>query len=371
MRVYAPSFFADFRCTASDCKDNCCRAGWDIEIDQSTYDYYKTLGNGMCGHITDEDGEHYIKQQGGQCPFLDENGLCSVVLGYGEEHISEICTQHPRFYQWFGSYKEAGTGLCCEESARQWLTCKDGITFSDSFTDEPDDDLDFDPGLLSAVLAARKTLINLLQSSELTLEQKLKALLIFGLNTQDFTDDDAAQGFSELAQAFSDTDSVKSLVSELGRASSREDRLCACEQLTQYLQGLDYMKDKLPSMLESLKSRLPQLMQSAEQPESSCPEAEKQLCNIAVYNVYRYFIECARGAEALPRLVFCILNVQFVKLWYTLLLKDGQFSLDAQIDAVKEFSQEIEYSDNMETVFEDVYTDDRLCAANLVKITEV
>ena len=186
MKVFAPCFFKDFHCTGSSCADNCCRMGWDIEIDDDTYNRYKSLDSALCQHITCDGGEHYIKQKNGQCPFLDENGLCSVVLRYGEQSISEICSEHPRFYQWFGGYKEAGTGLCCEESARLWLTNAGNIHFSEFHTDEPDDDLGFDPDTLSAVIAARNVLFDILQSPELSFPQKLKSLLIFGLGALSF-----------------------------------------------------------------------------------------------------------------------------------------------------------------------------------------
>ena len=371
MKVYAPSFFKDFRCTGSGCADNCCRMGWDIEIDDDTYNYYKSLDCGLCEHITDDGGEHYIKQKNGQCPFLDENGLCSVVLKYGEEHISEICTEHPRFYQWFGGYKEAGTGLCCEESARLWLENGGSIGFCEWVTDEPDDDLAFDPEALDSVKRARKVLIGLLQCGELTLSQKLKALLIFGLNTHDMQDCGTAQSFDELAQAFSDIGCVRELLGQLGGESSRQDKLEACRQALSCFDELDYLKDVFPDTLGKLESKLGDIIDNAEAFDKAFPEAKKRLLAVAVYNIYRYVIECSQGAECLPFMAACILNVWFVRLWFICLWLDGKSDFKSQISAVKEYSKEIEYSDNIEQLRECVYTDSRLSAANLAKITEV
>lgn len=370
MKVYAPCFFRDFHCIGSDCRDNCCRMGWDIEIDQATYDRYKTLGGGLCEHITNENGEHYIMQRGGQCPFLNEQGLCSVLLEHGEDSISEICTQHPRFYEWFGGYKEAGTGLCCEESARLWLESAGKISFCEWATEEPDDDLEFDGELLGAVLKARGVLIGLLQSGEMTLSQKLKALLIFGLNTQEFDESGAAEDFYALAQEFEDIGNVKALIGQLGEGSF-EDRLSACEKVLEYFSGLDYMKGVLPAAAAQIRGRLGDIIGAAKDFDKAFPQADGQLCAVAVYNVYRYFSHCARGAQCLPFIVTGILNVWFVRLWDILMWLDGKFDFRAQTDAVKEYSKEIEYSDNTAVLWEDVYTDSRLCAENLVKIAEV
>ncbi len=371
MKVYAPSFFKDFRCTGSDCKDNCCRMGWDIEIDDDTYNYYKSLDSGMCRHISDEDGEHYIMQQNGQCPFLNENGLCSVLLEYGEEHISEICTEHPRFYHWFGGYKEAGTGLCCEESARLWLSNGGKISFTDWETDEPDDDLEFDPEALAAVIKARNVIIDLLQSSEFSLSQKLRLLLIFGLNTQDIAEIGTAQGFSELAEAFSDMDNVKDLLSQLESESSLQDKLDACRQVLCCFESLDYMKEAFPQALGEIKNNLEDIINSEDAFDKAFPEAQNGLLSVAVYNVYRYFIECAEGAECLPFAVTSILNVWFVRLWCISLWLGGKFILETQINAVKEYSKEVEYSDNTAELWERAYTDSALCAENIKAIAEV
>ncbi len=369
MKVYAPSFFKDFHCTGSACRDNCCRMGWDIEIDDETYNYYKAADCGLCKHISSDSGEHYIQQENGQCPFLNEEGLCSVLLEHGEEHISEICAEHPRFYQWFGGYKEAGTGLCCEESARLWLSKGAKTSFCEWETDEPDDDLEFDPKLLVAVIKARQVLIGLLQNDGLTLSQKLKALLIFGLNTQEFGGGEA-DGFDELAQAFSDIGYVKELVAQL-EPCSNDDRLDACRQLINRFEDLDYMKNVFPAALQEIKSRLGEIISSAEAFDKAFGEVSEQLCAVAVYNIYRYVIECAYKAQCLPFIVTCILNVWFIRMWDISLWLNGRFDLTAQIDAVKEYSKQVEYSDNMAALLEDVYTDSSLCARNIQAITEV
>ena len=35
--------------------------------------------------------------------------------------LCDICREHPRFYEWYGEYKDAGVGLCCEEAVRLLL----------------------------------------------------------------------------------------------------------------------------------------------------------------------------------------------------------------------------------------------------------
>lgn len=41
--IRRPSYYKDFRCIASDCTENCC-IGWEIDVDEQTLAYYKSLG---------------------------------------------------------------------------------------------------------------------------------------------------------------------------------------------------------------------------------------------------------------------------------------------------------------------------------------
>ena len=50
--------------------------------------------------------------ENGICPFFNSNKLCDIYIDIGEEHMCDICKNHPRFYEWFGDLKEGGMGLC-------------------------------------------------------------------------------------------------------------------------------------------------------------------------------------------------------------------------------------------------------------------
>ena len=42
MIVRVPDYFKEFSCIAGACKDSCC-LGWEIDIDEDSYEYYKSL----------------------------------------------------------------------------------------------------------------------------------------------------------------------------------------------------------------------------------------------------------------------------------------------------------------------------------------
>jgi len=118
MKLYAPKYYKEFKCIADKCCHSCC-VGWEIAVDDKTRALYDRLPTDereeILSHIND--GVICLSCDG-QCPFLDEKGLCKIISKYGEEFTSEICREHPRFYNFTGGRAEVGIGASCEEAAR-------------------------------------------------------------------------------------------------------------------------------------------------------------------------------------------------------------------------------------------------------------
>lgn len=121
MKTYAPKYYASFKCIADRCRRNCC-IGWDIGIDDDTADYYSTVGGDLGKKLSEavvcDDGEYSFRMcEGGRCPFLLQSGLCELICNLGEEALSDICREHPRFYNYLCGREEVGLGLSCEAAA--------------------------------------------------------------------------------------------------------------------------------------------------------------------------------------------------------------------------------------------------------------
>ena len=42
IKLRTPGYYKNFHCISSECKDNCCVGGWQIDIDEETAEYYST-----------------------------------------------------------------------------------------------------------------------------------------------------------------------------------------------------------------------------------------------------------------------------------------------------------------------------------------
>ncbi len=133
MITYAPDYYNDFKCIASACKHTCC-AGWEIDIDEASLERFLKDPT-IASHIKDNS---FILDNDENCPFLRQDGLCQMILDHGEDFLCDICHEHPRFYNNYGDYMEAGIGLVCEEACRLILDKKEDFCLIPS-TELPDD----------------------------------------------------------------------------------------------------------------------------------------------------------------------------------------------------------------------------------------
>ena len=169
MKLYAPKYYKDFKCTADRCTHSCC-IGWEIDVDSDTRAKYDVLPHPYGKTIREsiEDG-HFKLCSDERCPHLDEKGLCKIILEVGEDALCDICREHPRFYNETPYGMEAGLGMCCEEAARLILSAEDyrELAETDELCGECDTEL-FD------VREFRKKIFSILHDTALPYNERLE-----------------------------------------------------------------------------------------------------------------------------------------------------------------------------------------------------
>ena len=117
-----PKYYQKFKCIANNCKDSCCSAGWEIDIDKDTLESYKKIsgefGEKLNKYIDTSSIPHFVLDKKGNCPFYNNEKLCEIYLTLGKDSLCNICAEHPRYYVYFEDIIEGGIGLCCEEATR-------------------------------------------------------------------------------------------------------------------------------------------------------------------------------------------------------------------------------------------------------------
>ena len=337
--------------------------GWDIEIDADTLEYYRTLesdlGRRLCESIYEEDGCCYMSQQHG-CPFLSDEGLCSVQLECGAEHISEICREHPRFYEWFGDHKEAGLGLCCEEVSRLVLTHERPILFTEKQTDEEPDELGFDSELFAAVRAVRDRLTDIAQDRGFDILQRLTILCYCAEDIDEAVLTGDCDRLKQLSGMLAiDGFRMEIAVQAQKDMKSHKRERAANESLKRLFapfERMEYMGELGKKF--SLNDGEAELLAGAEEGfRKLYSPLEYELENLLVYFLYRYFIKCTRDRCARERLFGAVyLTLAVRALFLREYAENGELpDRERRVLLVKEFSKEVEYdSDNMDIIYEEI-----------------
>ncbi|HWT75549.1 MAG TPA: flagellin lysine-N-methylase [Mobilitalea sp.] len=110
-------FYDKFRCIADQCTFSCCK-GWEITVDSDTCKRWKNCSDNSVYFLGKMKS---IKKVGcrirmgkdKECPFLTENGLCDIVIRYGEAYLSDTCRCFPRLVNDMGYYSEYALSCAC------------------------------------------------------------------------------------------------------------------------------------------------------------------------------------------------------------------------------------------------------------------
>lgn len=341
MKQYRPSYYKDFRCIAGACSDNCC-IGWEIDIDSQTDAFYRSVsGDFGCrlkqNILRDENGSQFILK-GERCPFLNENNLCDIYIHLGEQALCEICTQHPRYHEWYGDIKESGVGLCCEAAGRLIFSQNSLPTYECVDIDEESGDR-IDQEGFEALRVARD------HAFELAKQHNWSALLTLGEELQDALEWEDWEEIRQLSRG-----EYIHFCGGINLLYKREN----LEQLLTFLSELEPIDPQWPALLLHIRDNLSDILEAIPDFQAAYHNWEADMDQLIHYFLYRYFCkslydEDIRSKTILP-LIACIivmlLNVE-------LFLRKNSFTIEDQVFTAKQFSKEIEYcTENMDALCE-------------------
>jgi lysine-N-methylase len=165
-------YYDTFTCIADKCSFTCCQE-WKIAVDDNTYIKWNSLGltkqNNNCldQYIKQKDGTRVIAlNEQKQCPFLNEQKLCNLVLNYGDEVLSETCAIFPRQIHEFADRKEYSLVSCCPEVV-DLMNQQDKICFTKNMFDMDEDIL----------LQVRTMMITIMQNQHFSISKSV--MMIF------------------------------------------------------------------------------------------------------------------------------------------------------------------------------------------------
>lgn len=340
MIIEYPEYYNRFRCIADRCPDTCC-AGWEVDVDEDMYYYYKVvpgkIGEKIRSHMVEDGDEKYFPlTKEGRCPFLDDKNLCEIYSALGEESLCRVCTEYPRYYMEIGNYEQIDLSVSCMELGRLLFSDSGKIVYERM--EDPADGEEISEeqeALLQQLIEGRDAAIAALQDRSLPLNERLAVLGITPLSAITETRD--SSGFAEAADpsdiAMSEIRDLLPLLHQLEVLGSG---------WTEILAEIDSRQAELPSLICALY-------------HAGCAELPLWFEKIAVYLVWRYWIDGWFEEDPLVlssrRLIERSLILMEIMSALRCEHNDGVFRLEDMIDIAHIYSRQVEHSDDNVELF--------------------
>lgn len=326
MKIVYPDFYNKFRCIASACSDSCC-IGWEVDIDEFTMSIYENaegeFGERLRKNIAHDECDHFILK-GERCPFLNSENLCDIYINMGEDKLCDICSDHPRFYEWFGDRTEKGLGLCCEEVCRLLFEKEDRLSFIIEENDEENEDVDLDEELYEKLLKEREGLLSLIQDRRRTFKAR-----------------------------------VLDVLGEVGE----QDGKGALKDILDFYLGLESIDESWQKSLRSAREKAEKLTET-----DASILSEIHYEHFLAYLIYRYYMKAAFDGNRWEKLCLALSALVALRAAdLALLHEQGAYSFADRVQNAKGFSKDVEYSGDNLDAFEDaaetLFTPKKLAAA--------
>ncbi|MBE6727761.1 MAG: hypothetical protein E7562_03835 [Ruminococcaceae bacterium] len=296
MNYIYPDYYKDFNCIKGECRHNCC-IGWEIDIDDNTLEFYKTVsgdfGEKLKNNIAFKEQPHFILGEKERCPFLNKKNLCDIIIELGEEHLCEICADHPRFRNQLPDRTEIGLGLSCEAAARLIIGKKTPMILIGNIE------------TTDTIILLRDKILKVLQDRNKNVLERLKEMLYICNTDFDF---DSIYIFFDILLSLErlDEEWTKTLTTlKLGFKNADFD-------------GFDCFMEMRQTEYEQL----------------------------AVYMLYRHFSNAFDEQSIIEKARFTAFTVLLIRsIGAVIWSKTQSFNFDDMIEIIRLFSAEIEYSD--------------------------
>lgn len=344
MKLYQPTCWSAFQCTASQCKDNCC-IGWEIDIDSDSYARYQAVSDDFGAFLRAgiQAGEPpCFRMKGERCAMLDENNLCHIYRRFGKEGLCQICRDHPLFTDTFGMRRETGLGICCEEAARLLFTAQAPWELDCVDTEEPEHPAEVEQALVARMLALRERLFSLLERRKEPVFVRMGQVLLEAQEAQWLWEEAQWEQWERfLRSAPERPDAIpmerKQMIGLL------RDWLARFQQFepinAQWTAWLEQCQALLKQPEESLTSLWQAFL-------TELGERTEEYARLMGYFIFRYFLQCVYTGDCqTPVRMAAVSTLLIACLDLTCFEKTGRFTLQDHIQIAGLYSKQMEYSE--------------------------
>lgn len=302
MKYIFTDYYHEFACIGGACSDTCC-AGWNIYIDDSSYEKYQNLEEPyrsfICDNIVYEDGKYRMRlDEKKRCPFLNQKHLCEMYIQVSPDALCSVCQTYPRKMVQYYDVVLATLLVSCPEALRMVLERTEPISFCYMESDNVEECADADWTLYNELINGLVVTTQILQDRALPVWKRLWLVMFV----------------AEMMQQYIDAGMVSEMRVEVDKyreASYRYELLAECvPDMCQQKDGYafscslyDYIlqyKDATEGM-DAMLSNFPDLHQIDEETyrvwneKFHALDLEIEYENLAVQFIFEYYMDALQG----------------------------------------------------------------------------
>lgn len=360
MNIITPYYYKDFKCIAGACTDTCC-AGWDVDVDENSYKYYKTV-KGPFGKrlksvmVPSEDGGcTFTLKEGGRCPFLNDKNLCDLFTELGEDKLCDTCAEFPRFINDYGNIREIGIAPSCKTAGELMFSFKDRLTFEmNEDSSIPATMNDIDPVTFIQLKNARQTAYDILSDRNIDIRKRLIIYLAYAKDIQKLLDEERDTEISNVVAEYKNYDYRMNKL----RNESRKYKAISGKQTESAIHFFDTFKgyevinpdwnihrQQSLAFLNSIADDSELLLKLNKHIMESQEEFQYEYEQLAMYYAYRYFLDAVYDYDVLLKAKNCVIGILIVMIMEMAANHAGRnadFTL--RVDIAHLYSRQFEHS---------------------------
>jgi len=344
-----PEYYEKFVCIGGSCPDSCC-IGWELDIDEETYDYYKNVsgefGDRLRANMSADGENTFVLAKHDRCPFLNDENLCDIFINLGEESLCKVCTEYPRYNEVVEEYMQSDISLSCMEAGR--------IIFSET------EKMNY---LLSGGRRRRGL------SPELESVLVIRDKIIAYLNECCDKDIDvriAVAGMLDISERlhglYGDGEHKKIKKFKYDTCIKNQESDCAdfvsyWNEICDILKELEVIDESWEQVLKKADNYMDDKSRIKEFTNSVINEFNEQYYKILIYFIFRYMIRAYDDSNILSKTRFAIFSLMAIMALDYARWKenDESYLMDDRIDVAHIYSKEIEHSaENVDYILEEM-----------------
>lgn len=348
MNITTPVYYKDFKCIAGACTDTCC-AGWDVDVDEDSYQYYKTVKGAFGKRLksvmvpSEEGGCTFTLKEGGRCPFLNDENLCDLYTELGEDKLCDTCDEFPRFINEYGNIREIGIAPSCKTAGELMFSFKDRLTFET----KEDNSLmasmnDIDPLTYLQLRKAREVAYDILSDRSLNIRRRLALYMAYAKEIQVILDEQRDEDIVRVVKKYKKNDFLKKKLDSLERSFVWKDELEGRKLTESLVHFFDKFKgyevinpdwnihrDASLKFLGNIKNDKALLKGLEKHLKESDMDYMYEYEQLAMYYAYRYFLDAVYDYDVLLKAKNAVIGILAV-----LVLEMGAKNSGREVDFV-------------------------------------